>query len=323
MISDVSVTSPDHDPRAAAQRWLAEGRAAIVIEVTHARGSVPREAGTRMLVGAGVGVESSVGTIGGGHLELKAIASARALLTLPTATADPLAQPVSQPGARSEHFALGPALGQCCGGAVTLRYDVLDAATLARWPVATPLFHLQLYGAGHVGRAIAALLTTLDVSVDWIDERESEFPATTRFGTPWPAHIRQVCVDAVDAEVRLAPAGAFYLVLTHDHDLDLRITEAVLRRADFGYLGLIGSQTKRQRFVHRFEARGIDAATIARLTCPIGAAGAPVKDADWRKQPEVIAVGVVAQLLQERLQQRLYLRVLQPGESDRAAPRDP
>lgn len=271
------------EPRAAAQRWLAEGRAGIVIEVTQARGSVPREAGTRMLVG----VDEAIGTIGGGHLELKALARARELLA---------AGDVSHP---TEHFALGPALGQCCGGAVTLRYDTLDAATLARWPVAAPLFHLQLYGAGHVGRAIATLLTTLDVSVDWIDEREAEFPTSTRFGTPWPAHIRKICVDAVDAEVRLAPAGAFYLVLTHDHDLDLRITEAVLRRGDFAYLGLIGSQTKRQRFLHRFEQRGVDAGAIARLTCPIGLPGTH----DWRKQPEVIAVGVVAQLLQQRLQQ--------------------
>jgi xanthine dehydrogenase accessory factor len=92
--------------------------------------------------------------------------------------------------------------------------------------------------------------------------------------------------------VRLAPPGASYLVLTHDHDLDLRITEAVLKRADFAYLGLIGSKTKRQRFVHRFEQRGIDAEAIARMTCPIGVEGIAAKE------PELIAIGVVAQLLQ-------------------------
>ena len=89
-----------------------------------------------------------------------------------------------------------------------------------------------------------------------------------------------------------APPDAFYLVLTHSHDLDLRITEAILRRGDFAYLGLIGSQTKRARFVHRFEERGIAAATLARLTCPIGLPGIV------GKEPEVIAVAVVAQLLQ-------------------------
>ena len=264
--------------REAAQRWLIEGRNAIVVEVTEAKGSAPREAGTRMLVS---GTEA-IGTIGGGHLELKAIARAKAMLN----RGDVMPH--------TEHFPLGPALGQCCGGAVTLACTALDAAALARWPSAAPLFHLQLYGAGHVGRAIATLLTTLDVEVDWIDEREAEFPATTTLGAPWPAHVRQVCVDAVEAEVRLAPPGAFYLVLTHDHDLDLRITEAVLRRADFAYLGLIGSKTKRQRFIHRFEQRGIDANAIARITCPIGVEGVA------GKEPELIAVSVIAQLLRQR-----------------------
>lgn len=262
--------------RDTARRWLAEARAAIVVEVTRALGSAPREAGTHMLVSAA----EVVGTVGGGHLELKAIALAREMLNARDFTP------------RGEHFALGPALGQCCGGAVTLAYRALDADALAHWPESKPLFHLQLYGAGHVGRAIATLLATLDVGVDWIDEREQEFPATTTLGTPWPEHIRRVCVDAVEGEVRLAPPGAFYLVLTHDHDLDLRITEAILRRGDFGYLGLIGSRTKQQRFIHRFEQRGVDPEAIARMTCPIG-----IQPIDG-KEPEIISVGVVAQLLQ-------------------------
>ena len=265
----------DLHTRQAAQAALAEGRRAIVVEVSEARGSVPRERGTRMLVTR----DAACGTVGGGHLELKAIATARAMLDGDVASC-------------SEHFPLGPALGQCCGGAVTLAYEALTQATLARWREPEPIFHLQLYGAGHVGRAIAALLTTLDARVDWIDEREAEFPIATAHGTPWPAHIRKTCVDAVEGEVRLAPAGAFYLVLTHNHDLDLRITETILRRGDFGFLGLIGSKTKRARFVHRFEQRGIAAATIARMTCPIGVEGIP------GKEPEVLALAAVAQLLQ-------------------------
>ena len=261
--------------RETAQRWLDERRASVIVEVVQARGSAPREAGTRMLVAA----EEFIGTIGGGHLELKAVERARGMLS--AGIFDP----------REEHFPLGPALGQCCGGAVTLAYHALTPQALARWAAPEPLFNLQLYGAGHVGRAIATLLTTLDVRVDWIDEREQEFPATTTLGTPWPAHIRRVCADAVEGEVRLAPAGAFYLVLTHDHDLDLRISEAILRRGDFAYLGLIGSKTKRQRFTHRFEQRGIDQEVIARMTCPIG-----IQPIDG-KEPEVIAIGVVAQLM--------------------------
>lgn len=270
----------DRDTRNTATRWFDERRSAVVVEVRDARGSAPREAGTRMLVAA----TEAVGTIGGGHLELKAIAQARELLQ------------AGSIATHEEHFALGPSLGQCCGGSVTLEYRPLDAAALAAWPAPAPLFHLQLYGAGHVGRAIATLLATLDVSVDWIDEREGEFPPITTLGSPWPAQIARVCVDTVDAEVRHAPAGAFYLVMTHDHDLDLRITEAVLRRADAGWLGLIGSVTKRQRFVRRFEQRGLAPEVIARMTCPIGIEGLA------GKQPEIVAVAVVAQLLMQATQ---------------------
>ncbi len=258
--------------KATARAWLDAGRPAMLVQVLEARGSVPREAGTRMLVSA----DAVAGTIGGGHLELQATARARALL------ADHVTTPQDQP------IALGPTLGQCCGGALTLRSAPLDAAALAAWPDEAPLFHLQLYGAGHVGRAIAQLLATLPCEVDWIDEREAEFPAE-----PGPPHIRRLCVEPVEAEVPLAPPGAFHLVLTHSHDLDLRITEAILQRGDFGYLGLIGSTTKRARFLARFRQRGVADAALGRLTCPIGVPGIP------GKQPEQIAVAVVAQLLQQ------------------------
>jgi xanthine dehydrogenase accessory factor len=250
--------------------WRAEGRTAVVVEVRAARGSVPRTAGTRMLVSA----DEVVGTIGGGHLELKAIEKARRLLA--EAAADPV----------DEDIALGPTLGQCCGGALTLRHGPLATDDPALWPRSAPRFFLQLYGAGHVGRAIVHLLAGIDCQVQWIDEREDQFPAATL-----PAHLHKLCVEPVEAEVRTAPAGAFFLVLTHSHDLDLAITEAILRRGDFGFLGLIGSKTKHARFRHRFEARGIPQAVIDRITCPIGLPGID------GKEPEVIAVAVVAQLL--------------------------
>ena len=255
--------------------WLAAARPAIVVEVIAARGSVPREAGTRMLVAT----DATSGTIGGGHLELKAITFVRSLLS--RGDFDP----------HEKHFALGPSLGQCCGGAVTLAFAPLDASSIERWPTARPLFHLQLHGAGHVGRAIATLLATLDVEVDWFDQRDDGFPDATTLGSPWPAHIQRIAIDTVEAEVRHAPAGAFYLVLTHEHALDLRIVEAVLKRGDFAFCGLIGSKTKRAQFARRLEERGLRRETIERVTCPIGIAGIA------GKEPEVIAASVVAQLL--------------------------
>lgn len=257
--------------RDTAAAWLTAGTPAIVVEVTEALGSAPREAGTRMLVG----VDRCEGTIGGGHLELKAIARARRMLA------------AGECSPQSAHYPLGPALGQCCGGAVTLGFSTLDAKAQAAWPLAAPRFHLQLYGAGHVGRAIVRALAPLNVRIDWIDERDDEFPPDEDL----PAHTRRIAVDAPEAEVRGATRGAFYLVLTHRHDLDLRIAEAILRRGDFAFFGLIGSQTKRARFIHRFEAMGISAEAIARMTCPIGLAGVE------GKEPEVIAATVAAQLL--------------------------
>ena len=260
--------------RRSAHQWLADGRPAMLVQVTAHRGSVPRETGTRMLVAA----DAVAGTIGGGHLELKAIQQARWQLASALA------------GPQDQHYPLGPALGQCCGGALSLRTAVLDARALATWPDEPALFDLQLYGAGHVGRAIVRLLATLACRVVWIDERADEFPPEPALDEA--AHIERRCVEPVAHEVRSAPAGAFYLVLTHRHDLDLAITTAILQRADFGHLGLIGSATKRARFVHRFEQLGIAPDVLARLTCPIGLPGMP------GKQPEVIALAVVAQLLQ-------------------------
>jgi xanthine dehydrogenase accessory factor len=258
--------------RDVAARWLADHEPAVLVEVTEALGSAPRETGTRMIVSA----LRCAGTIGGGHLELKAIDLARRLLA------------GDETSPRTAHYPLGPALGQCCGGAVTLAFSVFDAKALGAWPKTAPRFHLQLYGAGHVGRAIVQALAPLNVCVDWIDERETEFPPDAEL----PSHTRKVCVDTIEAEVREAPRGAYYLVLTHQHDLDLRIAEAILKRGDFGFFGLIGSNTKRNRFIHRFEQRGIPAEAIGRMTCPIGVPSIE------GKEPEVIAAAVVAQLLQ-------------------------
>lgn len=277
--------------RETAARWLADGEPAALVEVTQALGSAPREAGTRMLVSA----VRCAGTVGGGHLELKAIERARRMLA-------------GEVVAPSTHYPLGPALGQCCGGAVTLAFSMLDAKVLNAWPKPAPRFHLQLYGAGHVGRAIVRSLAPLNVVVDWIDEREDEFPADLAL----PPQVRKVCVDTLEAEVSTAPRGAYYLVLTHRHDLDLRIAEAILRRGDFAFFGLIGSKTKRTRFIHRFEQRGIPGEAIARMTCPIGVPGIE------GKEPEVIAASVVAQLLQ--VSSRQHAEVETPPEHESQIP---
>lgn len=281
--------------QATARRWLDAGAPCVVVQVEHIRGSTPREAGARMLVrlpAAGPDHEPAVqGTIGGGHLEWQAIELARqALRETPTG---------AHPTAWQQAFPLGPALGQCCGGVVTLAFAPLTPTLLDSWSLPPPRFHLELHGAGHVGQAIVRLLADLDCTVRWIDERpDVEHDDGDTPGLPsaealaaLPAHITFVATDAADAEVANAPPGACHLVLTHRHDLDLRIIHAVLRRGDFAFAGLIGSQTKRARFLHRLAQQGVNEAVLARLTCPIGLPGLD------GKEPAVIAIAVVAQLL--------------------------
>lgn len=285
--------------QALALRWQAERRPAVVVEITASRGSVPREAGTRMLVAA----DAVHGTLGGGHLELRAIRDARALLaeTREALHVRPAAQPPAPrpsagvspapPAALRQTVALGPALGQCCGGMLELAFTPLAQADPAAWSAPPPRFVLQLFGAGHVGRAIVALLAGIPCRVTWIDERAAEFPAA-----PLPPHIQALCVDAVEAEVEQAPPGCSFLVLTHSHDLDLALAHAILRRSvqrqDVAWFGLIGSRSKRARFEHRLAARGMPEAELQRMVCPIGVPGIA------GKEPAVIAVAVVAQLLQ-------------------------
>ncbi len=255
----------------------------VQVTVRATQGSTPREAGACMLVGE-TGVQ---GTIGGGQLEWRAIATARRL------GAQWSAQPTVAGAEYRERLALGLALGQCCGGAVELAYTPAAAAALPRPPA---LFFLQLHGAGHVGRALVRLLRTLPCEVQWVDEREDAFASSRGMEDPdgcdGPARIERIGVDVPQAEVAAAPPGAFFLAMTHRHDLDFAIGTEVLRRADHGWFGCIGSGSKRARFVRRWAAIGIHPRALEGFACPIGVDSIP------GKSPECIAVAVCAQLLQ-------------------------
>lgn len=286
--------------RDAACQWLEQQRPAFVVRVVQVQGSTPRETDARMLVS----LENTLGTIGGGHLEWQAVAMSRQALREHGATR----------GLASweQRFALGPSLGQCCGGAVVLAFEPLTASSLPAWPATTPLFHLDLHGAGHVGQALVNILQGLDCSVRWIDQRLDDPSApvhTEAVGLPdlaaqqaLPKHIHCLPTDDAVAEVAQAPWGSRHLVLTHRHDLDLDLVDAILRREDIqqgcGWVGMIGSRTKRAAFEHRLQARGHAPAQIAQLVCPIGLPGIA------GKSPQVIAVSVAAQLLAGDVQVR-------------------
>lgn len=244
---------------------------AVLITISEAMGSAPREAGTQMVVTA----DGQHGTIGGGRLEFEAIIQARKLL------ADPTKKTLTQ------KYALGPLLEQCCGGSVVLELKKMNA-NAAHDAIKRPAAETQVYmfGAGHVGRAVVQALAPLAFNIVWIDSRADEFPDHI------PASVTKVVSDDYVSIVQSANKGSMFLVITHSHQLDYEITAAVLARGDAFYCGLIGSATKRARFEKRLlDEAGIDQMQLASLTCPIGVPG--IKG----KEPEVIAASVAAQLL--------------------------
>lgn len=293
------------------------GTPAVLVTVAEAKGSTPREAGAKMLVRA----RDIVGSIGGGQLELLAIDEARGLM--------------GEPAARrvlSQH-ALGPDLGQCCGGAVRLLLEPLSAADrgwLEAWQrcgnqcrpviltthedgrkiwtaelanrkaswvedqvhgwrvveiVRRSVRSLWLYGAGHVGRALVTVLSELEFDLTWLDSRHDGFPPQIA------SSVRSWIEPQLAVTVDEAPRDCLFLVMTHSHQLDLEICDRILKRGDFAFLGLIGSATKKARFLNGLKALGHGPAALERLVCPIGLAQIP------GKEPMAIAVSAAAQLL--------------------------
>ncbi len=250
---------------------------AVLVQVTATEGSVPREAGTWMAVFA----DTFVGTIGGGHLEYQAIASARARLQgVPGA-----------PGVAESRIVLGPSLGQCCGGVVCLSFESVGPADVPalRLRLRTHLQPVALFGGGHVGHALIQVLARLPFALTWIDSRDGIFPDAL------PDRVLCEHSEPVQGAVRgLAPQSRV-LIMSFSHAEDLDILAECLKRqraqADLPYIGLIGSKTKWATFRHRLLARGYSDEELAQVTCPIGLPGIA------SKEPEVIAVAVAAQLL--------------------------
>lgn len=349
---------------------IGQQQSAVLISVIGTRGSAPRDAGTRMIVCA----DQCHGTIGGGHLEYKAIALAREQLskeqghgTLANGMLG--SSEAARPVATLHRFPLGASLGQCCGGLVHLLFEPLNAeavpwlqyirshheadrtvmlmtqavadtreksriaairkllvtdidthgelldiqqaaVAVARqhlgsdqalpdtidrslWLERLPPddFRILIFGAGHVGKSLVNVLGTLPCSISWIDSRAGEFPPSL------PANVSPIVSSEPELELAAAPADSFVLILTHNHALDEFICAQALQNDTLAWCGLIGSASKRRRFLQRFRARGISEAAIARLTCPIGLPGLE------GKHPGEIAVSVAAQILDIRQRQ--------------------
>ncbi len=245
----------------------------VLVAVTSAAGSTPRDTDAWMLVAA----EGLFGTVGGGQLEYIAIDHARRALR----------QGVP---AEAMTIPLGPEIGQCCGGRVDLSFTPVAADVAAsliarsdREMAERP--HVYIFGAGHVGDALASALSLVPVRTVLVDTREQELAASKAQGI-------ETCLTAMpEAVVRDAPAGSSFVILTHDHALDFLIAAEALRRDDTAYVGMIGSKTKRATFKN-WLAREIGRPELfGRLICPIG--GTAVRD----KRPAVIAALAAAEII--------------------------
>ena len=303
--------------------WVAEARAlvrrgdrAVLAIIVRYLGSAPRDKGSWMLVAA----DRSLGSIGGGEMER----------TVEAAAHDMLADRADWRRVDLDYL-LGPDLGQCCGGAVNVLLQPIagddadwlgDVAAVTESGTGYVLFsrldsdskpqvrsgevpdnvhegdgvHIQplaetrplvvIYGAGHVGRAVAGMAAQLPVRLEVVDERPEALSAVP----PAPNVATRLIADP-PSHARAVPAGAAVLVLTHSHALDYRLVRTLAPRDDLVYLGLIGSKTKGARFRNRLAREGLDEATVARLTSPIGAGGPD------GKEPGVIALGVLAEII--------------------------
>ncbi|MEM7189769.1 MAG: xanthine dehydrogenase accessory protein XdhC, partial [Pseudomonadota bacterium] len=259
--------------RADALKAFLDGQRDVVeIRLTDVQGSAPREVGAKMFVSSG----SACGTIGGGEMEFRAIKAAHDLL--------------AGSGSVELELPLGPEIGQCCGGRVSIglrrlnETDRIDAVAKlaskeAEWP------SVLVFGAGHVGRALSACLGALPVRITLIDQRENELSlaqgqtAGTTIHTALP-----------EAAVRQALPGSAFVITTHDHALDFLLTAEALSRGDAAYVGLIGSATKRATFLSWLKTHRPDL-SADQLTCPIGEAGL------GDKRPEVIAAHTASELM--------------------------
>jgi len=252
--------------------FLKRNPMAIAAELTVVRGSSPREAGTFMLVGP----TDLIGTIGGGALEHMVIERARQVMRTGE-TGDDLDVP------------LGPEIGQCCGGRVNVEMRIVDRtkaealiARAAAEEAAQP--SVFVFGAGHVGQALARSLALLPLKVTVVDTRPDELEGL-------PAGIGAKVTAMPEAVVRNALDGSAYVVLTHDHALDFLICAEALGRPDAPYVGMIGSRTKKARFSTWFKGEGGDSEALQRLVMPIGAQGL------GDKRPEVIAALAAAEIM--------------------------
>ena len=303
---------------AALERCRARGDACVLVGVTGLDGSAPRGIGARMLVTR----SGAVDTIGGGALEHAAIDHARELLS----------RDAGEPLVERRTWTLGRALSQCCGGRATLDFELVPACD----------FRVEVFGAGHVARELARVLRRLPCVATFHDPRPgwlaglgadafaggsagrsagsgvAAVPDVDLGEAPGagegPGVLRASALgENVHGAVERCRPGALYLVMTHSHELDLEVCEAVLSRGDATYLGLIASRSKARAFRSRLARKGFTEAELAGLTAPLGGG---VRTGNT---PMEVAIAALADVLTSRERAREAVR----GKARASAPDSP
>ena len=240
-----------------------KNRSLVIVTVLLVEGSAPRDSRTKMVVD----IEDIHDTIGGGKLEFEVIREARSLIK------------AAVPETLTKTYSLGQDLSQCCGGRVTVLFECIPANN----------FNVILFGAGHVGTALATIISQLPCRLTWIDSREliiTRLMEESRFNG-----VDFQVMENPTLEVENCPKNAYHLVMTHSHEIDMELVEAILSRKDARFCGLIGSRSKSVKFRNRLIRKGFSKVELSTLTSPVG-----ISDLGG-KSPMEIAVSVAAQLM--------------------------
>jgi len=252
----------------ALQKSIHLGQACVVVTVSAVDGSAPRKVGSRMLVN----VDGVVDTIGGGALEQQAIAHSQSLLEKASPSAI----------VESHSAILGTDFSQCCGGRVTLNYEYHPAC----------MFKVVVFGAGHVAQCVATLLAQLPCRAHFYDSRKLWLNKLPTASTAQGIISANVLGDSSFLTVEQCPDSAYFLVMTHSHELDFELVEAILSRGDSVYCGLIASKSKSARFRSRLSRKGFTESELKKLTAPIGAAQ------HTGNLPMEVAIAAISEMLQ-------------------------
>ena len=264
----------------AAYQLSQQGQAYVLVTLVGVSGSTPRNSGTKMVICK----ERIFDTIGGGHLEYKAVKYAQKMLDS------------GKSSQHLEHFQLGVNLGQCCGGSANVLFESFAAVGV----------NIILFGAGHVGKALIPILAQLPCKITWVDSREDQFPNDINAYH----NTNKLISEEPELEVANMPDNSYYIVMTHNHQMDFDITQAILKRGDFTYLGLIASKIKWRRFQQRYKHRNIDPKKVARMNCPIG-----LSQVDG-KLPIEVAVSVAAEIINKYQTEKKSVLITQTCEEN-------